>query len=276
MTEILILTLKILLIAAFSLYLGRKTGLFSLGQIASACLLTIVFLLCTAEIYSAFFRNDISLLIIFKSSFINLNLDLSFAIRIFLITIFLGLLCSLCKVRFSLKTGGARQMCVLAMLIALSVLFAVYGTFRVGSGIKVSIKFIPIFVAASIFGPLWGGVAGALSDIIAFLINPVGGALIPQITLVEFLYGFTYGLIFANVHSWSGYKTMLKIIIAVIFHILVLNLALTSYFLAPILNMSYRSAVIMRAPSALVNMALQLVGLFALSRYIHTLRKMAK
>lgn len=276
MTEILFAILKVLIICTVSLYLGKKTGLFNLNKVASVCALAIILVLFGAEIYSSFFRNDISLLVIFKSSFLNLNLDLSYGLRLFLATLLLGLLCSCCDVNFSLKTGGVRQMCTLAMLIALAVLLGIYGTFRIGSGIKVTTKFIPIFIAGVLFGPLWGGLAGAMADVIAFIMNPVGGGLIPQITVVEFLYGFTYGLVFFKVHSWSGYSTMMKIIFTILFHIFALNLCLTSYFLAPILNMTYRAAVMMRIPAALLNMAIQFVAIFALSKYIGVLRKTVK
>ena len=276
MTEILFLILKVIIIFAVSIFLGKKTGLFSLGKGASLCLLLLILALFGAEIYSSFFRNDISLLVIFKSSFVNLTLDLSFGIRVFLSTLLLGLLSSCFSVKLSLKTGGVRQMCTLSMLIALAVVLSIYGTFRIGSGIKISTKFIPVFIAGALFGPLLGGLAGALSDVIAYIMSPVGGGLIPQITMVEFLYGFTYGLVFFGVHSASGYKTVMKIIFTILFHIFFLNLGLTSYFLAPILNVTYKAAVIMRTPAALINMAIQFVAIFSLTRYIGVLRKTIK
>ncbi len=276
MPEILFSVLKVIIICAISLYLGKKTGLFNHNKSTSVCALIVLLILFGAEIYSSFFRDDISLLVIFKSSFLNLTLDLSFAIRLFLATLLLGLLCSCFDVNFSLKTGGVRQMCTLAMLIALAVVLGIYGTFRVGAGIKITTKFIPIFIAGALFGPLWGGLVGALSDVIAFIISPVGGGLIPQITFVEFLYGFTYGLVFFSAHSWTGYKTVMKVIFTILFHIFILNLGLTSYFLAPILNMTYNAAVILRTPAALLNMVIQFVAIFTLSRYISVLRKTIK
>jgi len=276
MTEILFLILKVFIICAISVFLGTTPGLFNLSRGASICAMLILLFLFGAEIYSSFFRNDISLLVIFKSSFWNFTLDLSFGIRIFLLTLLLGLLCSCFDVKFSLKVGGAHQLCTLAMLIALAVVLGIYGTFRIGMGIKISTKFIPVFVAGALFGPLWGGLVGALSDVIAFVISPVGGGLIPQITMVEFLYGFTYGLVFFKVGSWSGYKAVMKIVFVILLHIFVFNLGLTSYFLAPILNMEYRAAIISRTPAALVNMAIQFISLFTLSRYIGVLRKTVK
>ena len=276
MSDVILLVLKVVIIALIAMYFGRKTGLFSLGQTLSLLALILFGILFSAEIYASFFRNDISLKIIFSSSFLNFTLDLSFFIRVFLLTLLAGLICSCFGVRPYAKINGAKDICVLALLIALATVLAVYGTVRIGSGIKISLKFISIFVTAAVFGPIWGGVVAALSDIIAFMINPVGGMFLPQITMVEFLYGFTYGLIFFGMGSWQGFKTMLKIILCVIFQIGVLNLCLTSYFLMPLMKMSFNNLVIMRSVSALISMAIQLVVLSFISKYIASFRKVLK
>lgn len=276
MTEVLILILKVVLITAFALFLGRKTGLFSLGRAASVIIFAVLLMLFSAELYSAFFRSDISLLVVFKSSFLDFTLDLSFFVRIFLLAMLLGLLCSVFGVKPSARISSVRDLCALALLIAITVLLGIYATVRVGSAIKIPFKFISVFITAALFGPFWGGTVGALADIIAYLLSPVGGAFIPQITMIEFLYGFVYGLFFYNMSSWGGFKTMLKIMICVIFHIVVLNLGLTTYMLMPIMQMEYYPLLVMRAPAAVINMALQLVVLAVLSKYISSFRKILK
>ena len=90
--EVLIFTLKIALIAIFALFIGHKTGMFSLGKTASLIILAIVFILGGAELYCTFFRTDISLTASFRSSFYSADYDLSLFLRVFLITIFLYLL----------------------------------------------------------------------------------------------------------------------------------------------------------------------------------------
>lgn len=273
MSEIIILVLKIIVIAFIAVFLGYKTGIFSLGRIASLALLALLACLFSLEIYGAFFRNDISLKIIFNSSFWNFTIDLSFFLRIFLASLLIGLICSCLGVKPAAKISTAKDICTLAILIAITVLLAIYGTLRIGSGIKISLKFISVFVTAALFGPLWGGTVGALSDIIAFIVNPVGGMFLPQITMVEFLYGFTYGLFFFNMGSWQGFKTMLKVVLCVIFQISLLNLGLTTYFLMPVMKMSFDSLLVMRSVSALISMAIQLVALTFMSKYISSFRR---
>jgi len=276
MSEVIILILKIIAIFMISMFWGYKTGIFSLGRFPLLILLLFFSGLFSLEIYTAFFRDDISLKIIFNSSLWNFTLDLSFFIRVFLFTILMGIVCNLLGVRPSVKLKGVKDICVLAILIAITVLLSVYGTIRSGAGIKSSFKFISVFITAALFGPLWGGIVGALSDVVAFVINPVGGIFMPQITLLEFLYGFTYGLFFFNMNTWQGFKTMVKVVVCVIFHILILNMGLTTYFLTPLMKMSFKNLLIMRSVSAVINMAMQLISLTFMSKYILAFRKIIR
>ncbi|MDY3302721.1 MAG: folate family ECF transporter S component [Clostridia bacterium] len=274
--EVLIFTLKIALIAIFALFIGRKTGMFSLGKTASLIILAIVFILGGAELYCTFFRTDISLTASFRSSFYSADYDLSLFLRVFFITIFLSMLCCVCNVKLSFKMHSARDLCALALMIAITVLLGIYATFRIGSGIKVSLKFIPVFITAALFGPVWGGFVAALADIVSFVVNPVGGMFIPQITMVEFLYGFTFGLFFFNMQSWKGFKTVLTVFACVILQIAFLNLTLTTYFLMPLMKMSFNNLFIMRSPAALINLSLRLVIITIMCKYIASFRRALK
>lgn len=171
------------------------------------------------------------------------------------------------------KLSGTKDLCVLALLTALTVLLAVYGTIRVGAGIKVSFKFISVFMTAVLFGPLWGGAVGALADVIAFVINPVGGVFLPQITMIEFLHGFVYGLFFFGANRWCGLSTVIRIVLCVLIQTLLLTFALTTYFLMPLMQMSYGALLAMRSVSVLVSMSAQIVVLLFLNKYMSALRK---
>lgn len=276
MSEILYFVLKIIAIVIVAMYFGKKTGIFSMGKLPSFIALVILSGLFGLELYSSFFRSDISLVIKFSSSFLNFTLDLSFFLRILFATLLMGLLCSCLGVRLSARISSAKDLCTLAVLIAITVLLAIYGTIRIGAGIKVSFKFISVFITAALFGPFWGGAVAAIADVLAFVVNPVGGIFMPQITMVEFLYGFTYGLFFYNMSSWQGFKTMLKLIVCVILQIIVLNLGLTTYFLMPLMKMSFNNLLVMRSVSAVVSMASQLVVLSFISKYIQSFRKALK
>jgi len=276
MPEIILTVLKIVAIVFFAMYIGNKTGFFSLSRAVSVVVLIILAVLFSLEIYSSFFRDDISLLVVFNSSFLNFTLDLSFFLRIFIATLLIGLICSVAGVKPGVKINTVKELCVLALLIAITSLLAIYCTIRIGAGIKVSFKFISVFVTAAIFGPVWGGAVGAIADVVAYLVNPVGGPLIPQITFVEFLYGFIFGLFFFNAGSWKSSKMVLRVVFCTIIHILFLNLGLTSYFLMPILNMSFENVVILRAVSALISFVVNIIVLIFMCRYIPSFKRILK
>ena len=276
MTEVLILVLKVLIIASLAMFLGYKTGIFNLKRIPAIIVFLILLALFSAELYSSIYTNSISFIAVFRSSFLNFTLDLSFFVRIFILTLLLGIICSVFGVTPGVKLKTVKDLCSLGVLIAIAVVLAVYGTVRVGSAIKISFKFIPVFITAAVFGPIWGGTVGALADILAYIVSPVGGAFLPQITMIEFMYGFTYGLFFFNMNRWDGYKSMIKIIICVIFQITVLNLWMTTKMLTPIMHMSFNNLLVMRAVSGVINMAIQLIVISIMSKYISSFRKTLK
>ncbi len=192
---------------------------------------------------------------------------------IFFAVIALGVLYSFLSPKTSARLSGAKDLCLLALLMALSVLLAVYGTIRIGVGIKISFKFISVFLTAVFFGPLWSGAVAALSDVIAFVINPVGGVFLPQITMVEFLHGFVYGLFFFGLDGWHGVRTAFKLLACSLVQSVLLTMGLTTYFLMPIMKMSFGALLVMRSVSVIVSMAAQLVTLGFFIKYMPALRK---
>ena len=68
------------------------------------------------------------------------------------------------------KKLNLRQFCALALLTAITVVLAVFCTIRVGSAIKIPLKFISVFLTAVIFGPWYAGLSAALGDILNLML----------------------------------------------------------------------------------------------------------
>ena len=167
---------------------------------------------------------------------------------------------------------NSRELCTLGMLLALTAIMSVYFTVRVGEVIKIPTKFLPISVASMLFGPLYGGIAGALADLLTYTVTPVA-YFMPQITFVEFLYGFTYGIFLKNLtNSRKGY---LSVVLCVLFQIVFIQVLLTSYFLMPIMNLSYPMMIYTRLPAAAVNTMLQIVGVCFVAKYSESFRRLS-
>ncbi len=100
---------------------------------------------------------------------------------------------------------SVKDLCVLGLLVAITTVLAVFCTFRVGEVVKIPLKFISIFVTAVLYGPVYGGLVAAMGDLLNCILAP-SGAILPQITAIEFLCGFVFGLFFySNQITKNGY-----------------------------------------------------------------------
>lgn len=153
-----------------------------------------------------------------------------------------------------------KKLCTVSMLIAVSVVLGSYLTFRIGGGIKITFKFITVFTSAYIFGPAIGGAVGLISDIIAFLLAP-SGAFLPQVSAIEFVYGFIYGTMF-----YKKNVTIPKIIICSFLQMMIINLFGTSYVLKEFFGNNYLTAVLTRLPTAVLNTVIQIVLISLLNK----------
>lgn len=169
---------------------------------------------------------------------------------------------------------NTKDICLMAMLIAIAFILG-SAAIRIGATVKISFKFLPTFVSAVFFGPLWGGMCGLLSDALAYLINPGSGPYLIQIGLVEFLYGFSYGLFFYKADNLNK-KNILKVIICIVLNTLILSLGVMSLILMGLTNTTFMQVLITRIPSSILNAILQISGLIIILKYMPYLKKIAK
>ncbi|MFP4660650.1 MAG: folate family ECF transporter S component [Halanaerobiales bacterium] len=91
-----------------------------------------------------------------------------------------------------------KRMVYLSFLIALSIILTRLLSLRIAiggvEGIRIGLGGLPVIMAGVLFGPLAGGLVGAVSDVLGFVINPMG-AYMPHFTLTSFLTGFIPGFI---------------------------------------------------------------------------------
>ncbi len=55
---------------------------------------------------------------------------------------------------------------------------------------------VPIIISGIVYGPFVGGITGAISDVLGYMINPMGGAYFPGFTVSAALRGIIPGLIY--------------------------------------------------------------------------------
>ena len=78
------------------------------------------------------------------------------------------------------------------MLLALSVIF---GFFKIplSQVSEIRLQFLPVAAEGMLFGPLYGGILGGLSDILCYIVRPTG-AFFPGFTVSAIIQGVIYGL----------------------------------------------------------------------------------
>ena len=87
-----------------------------------------------------------------------------------------------------------KDICVIAMLIAVTaVLGFVSGKLRIGTFSKFSFNFISVYFTAVMFGPVVAGLVGVAGD----FVSAIGtGPYLWMIGLIEFVYGYIFGMLF--------------------------------------------------------------------------------
>lgn len=118
------------------------------------------------------------------------------------------------------KSINLYALAVTALLTAISLILARFSIMIPLFGypsVRFSVSGIPIFLAGSLFGPVFGASAGFISDIISFMISG-GGPYHPGFTINSILVGFIPGLIFMQLrkkqwqYSFNKWNAVLGVI----------------------------------------------------------------
>ncbi len=150
-----------------------------------------------------------------------------------------------------------KDVATLGLLIAITVLLAIFCTVRVGTIIKIPFKFVSVFVAAVLFGPVYGGLCGAIGDLLNATLAPVG-ALLPQLTALEFVSGFAYGLFFLK-RDLSPREYFIRTVLCGLVQFLI-DMILTTAVLSSVGYFpSFGVAFATRLPAGVLKFALQVI-----------------
>lgn len=88
-----------------------------------------------------------------------------------------------------------KRLSLMAMLIALQVVLSKFLMLQLTDSIRLSIDSVPILLAGIWFGPIAGGIVGALADLLGTVLFPTAGAYFPLLTVAFFLIGTVSGLL---------------------------------------------------------------------------------
>ena len=178
----------------------------------------------TMDVFKSFVRTGLESVGSFLSVFSNFNIGAAVIICVFIIMLTFSLLRN--GVDFTNKIKRTRVLAICAMLIATNVILG-YFSLNLTSYLRIGFGFITTPVAATLFGPIFGGIVALLSDIVSYILKPTGGFLFTY-TLNTGIAGIIYGTMLYNKKP-----TFLRVFVTKLIVIVFVNIILNSIALAP-------------------------------------------
>lgn len=129
---------------------------------------------------------------------------------------------------------------IIAMLLALAVVLAIFGTVQVTDFLKIGFSFLPNEIAAMLFGPSVGGIVAGTADILKYLVKPTG-AFFPGFTISAVTGGVLYGMILYKKPVTIGRIVFAKAVVAVL-----VNICLNTYWLTVMYGNSFAALLPVR------------------------------
>lgn len=165
------------------------------------------------------------------------------------------------KNRFSTK-----MLATLSILVAMEVIIARFGTIRPTESIKISLDFIPIVVAAILYGPVPAVIMSILADVLGAFLFPVG-PFFPGFTLTAAVTGLIYGLLLYKK------QTMPRVVLPVVLQQGVCSMLINTFWLHVLYGLPYLPTMAARLVQCAVVTALQIVVIPLIAKTILSVQK---
>ena len=159
--------------------------------------------------------------------------------------------------RFKFNT---RTLTTLAMLTTVEIVLSRFLSLSAWN-VKIGFSFIPIVVAAVLYGPIAAGVVGALGDFIGAILFPIG-AYFPGFTLTAFLTGCVFGLFLHKKQGWP------QCIAAVGINQFILSLFLNTLWISILYGSPYGPLLATRVVQCVILTVVQLVCIRPIARVL--------
>jgi len=166
-----------------------------------------------------------------------------------------------------MKHVRTKELVSLGILTAIEIVLSRFCSINAWN-IKIGFSFVPVALAGMLYGPLAGGIVGALGDFIGALLFPIG-PYFPGFTLNAFLTGLTFG---SFLHRSQSAKRILG---AVAVNQLVLSLLLQTVWISLLYRSPYGPLLLTRLGQCAILAPLQFVAIGAMTKAAGKYRKKA-
>lgn len=147
------------------------------------------------------------------------------------------------------------------LLVAIEIILTRFLSFQTPI-IRIGFGFIPIAFSAIMFGPVVGGLTGAIADVIGTMLFPVAGYF-PGFTLSAFLSGAIYGIFL-----YRKPVTVFNVLKSVLLITILVDLGLNTLWLSMITGKAAMVLLIPRAYKSLIMFPIQIAAITILWKYI--------
>ena len=149
---------------------------------------------------------------------------------------------------------SSHKITTMGLLIALSIILTRIASLRIAiggvEGIRIGFGGLPIILGGILFGPLSGGLVGAISDLVGYFINPIG-AYMPHFTLTSALTGIIPALVLKL--NQKNESSTLELGIAIAVGQIIISLVLVPYFLHILFGLPWKVLMLPRIVAGPIN-----------------------
>lgn len=160
-----------------------------------------------------------------------------------------------------MKKMSTKMVVTLGFLVAIEIILSRFLSINAWN-IKIGFKFVPVAIAAIMFGPLAAGIVGALGDFLGAILFPIG-AYFPGFTATAFVIGIVTGLF---IHKKT---TIPRIIVAVAINQFILGLFVNSLWISILYGSPYIPLLATRIIQCLVLFPVQACGIYAICQILN-------
>lgn len=159
-----------------------------------------------------------------------------------------------------MKKKAIQRLTISAMMLALSVILGIF-KIPLSQLSEIRLQFLPVAADGILFGPLYGGIVGGLSDILCYLVRPTG-AFFPGFTVSSVIQGAIYGFVLRN------NKSMRNMLIALALDTVIVSLILTPIWLMMLYGNSFEVIFSARIVKVLIMLPINAALLTAVIKLI--------
>ena len=145
---------------------------------------------------------------------------------------------------------STRDIAYYGLLVALNIVLTRVGSIRIGGGgvelVRIGFGGYPVIFAGIVFGPVAGGIVGAIGDIIGHFISPMGPYM-PHFTMTAALTGILPGIVIMLFKDEKSKKSFWKLIVAIAVGQIATSIFMVPYFMQTLFSVPMITTVPGRA-----------------------------